>query len=85
MGTASSKPTARPARTPRQKRDPQELATLIERLAGYIKANPGQRIEQINRALGVPTKELTLPVRKLLRTKRIKAQGQKRATSYVPA
>ena len=77
-------PKAAPARKPGQKRDPRDLARLVERLADYIRTNPGQRIEQINRALGVPTKDLTLPIRKLLSSHRIIAVGEKRATTYAP-
>jgi hypothetical protein len=71
-------------RAPGQKRDPQELKKLVERLAAHIKANPGQRIEEINKALGVPTKDLALPVKKLLAGKRISTKGQKRSTTYFP-
>jgi hypothetical protein len=71
-------------RAPGEKRSPDELAKLTEKLASYIKANPGQRIEQIGEGLGRPTKELSLPVKKLLRTKRISSKGHKRATTYHP-
>jgi ribosome-binding protein aMBF1 (putative translation factor) len=67
-----------------QKRPPEELAKTTEKLAAYITANPGQRIEQINKALGVQTKDLALPVKKLLKAKRISSKGQKRSTSYHP-
>jgi hypothetical protein len=65
-----------------QKRDPAELEKLVERLASHIKAHPGQRIEQINKVLGVPTKDLALPIKKLLGSKRISSKGQKRSTTY---
>jgi len=81
---APAKKPAAATRAPGQKRDPKELAKLVERLADHIKANPGQRIEQINKALGVPTKDLNLPIRKLLSAKRITTKGQKRATTYFP-
>jgi len=71
-------------RRPGEKRDPRELARLVDRLADFVKTNPGQRIEQINRALGVPTKDLTLPIKKLLVSNRITSKGEKRATSYWP-
>jgi hypothetical protein len=71
-------------RAPGEKRPPEELAKLTETLASYIKSNPGQRIEQIGTGLGTPTKELSLPVKKLLRAKRISSKGQKRATTYYP-
>jgi hypothetical protein len=85
----AAKPVTRPARRaaaeerPKgEKRDPRLLAALVERLWAYIQANPGQRIEQINRALGMPTKDLALPIKKLLAANRITSRGEKRATTY---
>jgi hypothetical protein len=66
------------------KRDPKLLEALTEKLGAFIKKNPGQRIEQIGKALGTPTKELALPVKKLLAAKRIATRGQKRSTKYFP-
>ncbi len=82
--TASKKASA--AKRPSgAKRPPAELAKLTDKLGEYIKAHPGHRIEPIGKSLGVPTKDLTLPVKKLLAAKKIRAQGQKRATEYFPA
>jgi hypothetical protein len=87
--TATKPPgtTARPGRAKPKgaKRDPKELDALTRRLAEYIRAKPGQRIEQINQALGVATKDLQLPIKRLLGAKRITAKGQKRSTTYAPA
>jgi hypothetical protein len=71
-------------RGPGEKRDPAVLAKLVETLVGYIKAHPGERIEPIGKALSVPTKDLALPVKKLLAAKRISSKRQKRATTYFP-
>jgi hypothetical protein len=65
-----------------QKRDPRVLEVLVERLFGYIKGHPAQRIEQIGKEMGIATRELNLPIKKLIRSKRIKATGVKRATTY---
>jgi hypothetical protein len=73
------------ARAPGEKRPPAELVKLTERLADYIKSRPGQRMEAIGKALGLATKELNLPVKKLLATRKIRTQGHKRATEYFPA
>jgi hypothetical protein len=82
---AVSKKSAAPKRPSGEKRPPAELAKLTEKLGEYIKAHPGLRIESIGKALGAPTKELSLPVKKLLAAKRIRSEGQKRATEYFAA
>jgi hypothetical protein len=65
-----------------EKRSSNELASLTSRLREYIAKNPGNGIEQIGKAIGSPTKELALPVKKLLADKAIRTRGQKRATKY---
>lgn len=67
---------------PGGKRDPAALEALQERVRVFIVEHPGLRIEQINKELGTKTKELALPIRKLLADKAIKATGQKRSTTY---
>lgn len=81
-GAASRRASAPPKGA---KRDPRVLEALTEKLGAFIKKNPGQRIEQIGKALGTPTKELALPVKKLLAAKRISTKGRRRATKYFPA
>jgi hypothetical protein len=81
---AAPKKKAAAKRAPGEKRPAMELAKLVEKLADYIKANPGQRMEAIGKALGTPTKDLNLPVKKLLAAKKIRVEGQKRATEYFP-
>jgi hypothetical protein len=66
------------------KRAPQEIEKLTAKLGDYVKSNPGQRIEQIAKGMGTSTKELNLPVKKLIAGKAIKTRGQKRATQYFP-
>ena len=67
-----------------QKRKPRELAALEARLAAHIDSHVGNRIEQIAGHMGVKTKDLALPVKKLLAAKRIKTTGHTRATRYFP-
>jgi hypothetical protein len=71
-------------RAPGEKRPPAELTKLVDKLGEYIKANPGRRMESIGKALGMPTRELNLPIKKLLAAKRIRSEGHKRATEYFP-
>ena len=44
--------------------------------------HPGLRIEQINKEIGTSTKDLALPIRKLVAEKRVKVKGKKRSTTY---
>jgi hypothetical protein len=64
------------------KRSPDELDKLAERFQTFVKESPGLRIEQINKQLGTTTKDLALPIRKLLAEGAIHAKGQKRSTTY---
>lgn len=64
------------------KRSSDELDTLSDRFVEFVKENPGLRIEQINKQLGTSTKDLALPIRKLVAEGAIKVKGQKRSTTY---
>jgi len=66
------------------KRPPDEIVKLTSRLMEYVKSHKGERIEQIAKGMGVSTRELNLPVKKLISGKSIKTRGQKRATQYFP-
>jgi hypothetical protein len=64
------------------KRKPEELRALVRQLHGYIAKNPGQRIEQIGRGLALGTRDLALPIKKLLRERKLATKGERRATKY---
>ena len=66
------------------KRTAADLEMLSDKFASYVKANPGLRIEQINKELGTTTKDLALPIRKLIADGKVTAKGQKRSTTYFP-
>ena len=66
------------------KRSSDELDKLADNFMTFVKENPGLRIEQINKQLGTTTKDLALPIRKLLGEGAIHAKGQKRSTTYFP-
>jgi hypothetical protein len=72
------------ARAKGGKRSPEDLAKLTQLLLAYVKKNPGKRIEEIGKALNTNTKELKLPVAKLLADKWIGKKGEKRSTAYYP-
>jgi hypothetical protein len=79
-------PKAAPKRRAKgAKRSRAVIARTTGALLAEIVAHPGQRIEQIAKALKTSTKELTLSTKKLLAEKKIKATGVKRATTYSPA
>ncbi len=76
------RPPASSARGRSGKRTADELEALAAKLRSYIAKHPGERIEHIGKALGVSSKELALPVRKLIADKAISTKGQRRATKY---
>jgi hypothetical protein len=84
---ASSPRAARPAAKSRPKgakRTPEEIEAQTKTLLATIKKNPGLRIEEISKMIGVSTKELALPVIKLFEAKAISSKGNRRATRYFP-
>jgi hypothetical protein len=66
------------------KRSAEDLEALSTKFATFVKAHPGLRIEQINKELGTTTKDLALPIRKLIVDRMISAKGAKRSTQYFP-
>jgi phage host-nuclease inhibitor protein Gam len=72
----------RPVGARADKRTTSELDALSERFVAFVRAHPGLRIEQINRTLGTQTKDLALPIRKLIAEGAIHVTGQKRSTRY---
>lgn len=64
------------------KRAAGELDRLRDQFVAFVSSNPGLRIEQINQQLGTRTKELALPIRKLIADGTIKTKGKKRSTTY---
>ncbi|MEZ4370421.1 MAG: hypothetical protein R3B07_06330 [Polyangiaceae bacterium] len=80
--TTASAPAPKRAKKRGGKRTASELADMADKLVGFVEKNPGSSIEEIGRGIGIPTKELALPVKKLLSEGRLKKKGQKRATRY---
>jgi hypothetical protein len=67
-----------------QKRTPELLAQLMERVRTTIKANPGQGVGAIAASLGTSSKELSLLLRRLVDDRKVISQGKKRGTRYFP-
>lgn len=66
------------------KRTSDELVKLGDAFAAYVVKNPGMRIEQVNKQLGTTTKDLQLPIRKMIADGILKVKGKKRSTQYFP-
>lgn len=64
------------------KRSPEEIEATTRRVLDYVAQNPGHGVEQMATDLGVSTKDLTLPIKKLLSNGDLLTEGQKRATKY---
>jgi hypothetical protein len=64
------------------KRSSEQVDEMAAQVLAHVKANPGESLEAISRAIRVATKELKLPVIKLLSTRQLKKTGQKRGTKY---
>jgi predicted HTH transcriptional regulator len=66
------------------KRTSDELEKMADSFVAYVQKHPGLRIEQINKQLGTTTKDLALPIRKLIAEGALKTKGEKRSTTYFP-
>ncbi|MBL8805172.1 MAG: DNA-binding protein [Planctomycetes bacterium] len=64
------------------KRSPEAVLKTADAVLAYIKAHPGQRLEEIGKGVKMPTKELKLPIQKLFDAKSISTKGVKRGTKY---
>jgi len=85
VGNGAAVVARRGGRPPGAKRPPGELVAVQGKLAAHIGSHPGQRMEQIGKALGFKTSELTLPMKKLIASKKVKTKGHKRSRQYFPA
>jgi hypothetical protein len=64
------------------KRTAADLDGLGAQFVAFVAKHPGLRIEQINKQLGTRTRDLALPIRKLVADGSIKTKGKKRSTAY---
>jgi hypothetical protein len=66
----------------RAKRSSEAVEAMAARVLAQIRSKQGQRLEEIGRAMKMPTKGLKLPIAKLLAAKQLRTEGQKRGTKY---
>jgi hypothetical protein len=64
------------------KRTSSDLDQLGEDFHSFVSKHPGMRIEQINKQLSTTTKDLALPIRKMIADGSLKTKGEKRSTMY---
>ena len=64
------------------KRTSSDLDQLGEDFHSFVSKHPGMRIEQINKQLNTTTKDLALPIRKMISDGSLKTKGEKRSTMY---
>ncbi len=66
----------------RLRRSGADLEKLFNVLLGHVRKNPGQRLEEIGKALRKDTSILKRPVAKLVASKQLRMAGQKRGARY---
>jgi hypothetical protein len=68
---------------PGRRRTPDDLDALARRLTMVVRTHPGLRIAELAERLGTPTRDLSVPLRKLVADGAIQPRGRRRATTYV--
>jgi hypothetical protein len=93
LGKPSSRkpaPRALSQKTPRgrasgtAKRSRGEIDETAGTVLAIVEGNPGLGVIAIARELGTTTKDLVLPIKRLMSAGAITSKGQKRATKYYP-
>jgi hypothetical protein len=59
-----------------------DVAAVGEKVLAYVRANPGQRLEEIGRGLRTDTAGLKRPIQRLVADGKLRTEGQKRGTKY---
>ena len=85
-GTTSGNPKAKTTAGGRlARRSAEEIAKAVEGVVALVKkSKTGLRSEEIKKALGLDRREVPRILKTALQTKKLKAKGQKRATTYFP-
>ena len=84
-GDRTERKAAKRSRPKGSKRTSAELNKLRTRILSWVQTNPGKNVEDLSKAFSIDTKELALPMKKLLSDRSIRKRGKARATRYYPA
>lgn len=71
-------------RKKRGRRSSADVDSMMDEAQAFIRANPGCSVGDIGDTLGASTKDLRLPLLKLVDEGRVRTTGQKRGTRYHP-
>ncbi|MFT5052611.1 MAG: putative HTH transcriptional regulator [Chlamydiales bacterium] len=66
----------------RIRRSPEQIEAMSGEILAHVKANKGQRLEQIAVDLGMDTADMKRPVSLMIEAKKLSTKGQKRGTTY---
>src|SRR5882672_5045302 len=77
-----SRPRSIAKRGMRVKRTSAQIEATASKLLTHIRSKPGQRLEEIGRALKTDTAVLKRPIANLMAKKKLSTKGQKRGTKY---
>jgi DNA-binding MarR family transcriptional regulator len=64
------------------RRSAEDVSALADQVLAHIRSNPGQRLEEIARDLGMDTNDLKQPVANLLEAGAVRREGKARGTTY---
>jgi hypothetical protein len=85
-GTTSAAPSSRRSSGRLARRSPEQIAKALDQVVALVKGKKdGLRAEQIRAALKMESKEMPRVLKEGLAKKKLKARGQKRATTYSAA
>jgi hypothetical protein len=81
---AAARASSGGSRSKGAKRAPEEIEATVEAVRRHVQKSPGGGVEAMAKAIGKPTRELVLPIKKLMAAGEIRTTGEKRATKYFP-